>query len=235
MLGDIDNDHIHTHASVARCKPSPECGSQWRAEQLGRPEERVICCPLVYRAESVTHRCRPQILETERLGFSVCGVGLIYEWFTEVGGSPVTLIWVGGGLTKKNIKNEVRGEVFIEVKKGITKGLRGGITKTGKVRVRTKRNGGTRDRVMSGCQSCSWSAEQRKLVSPCPRSRLRTWSRETVLAVPSHASLLVSILRPNLVLTYGVPPSFRVCVRMYSLDQYSLWYNARRPPRWFSW
>ena len=35
---------------------------------------------------------------------------------------------------------------------------------------------------------------------PCPRSRLRIWSRQTVSAVPSRVSLLISILsRLNLV------------------------------------
>ena len=47
----------------------------------------------------------------------------------------------------------------------------------------------------------------RKNLCPCPRSRLRIWSRERGSAVPSHASLLISILRLNLVLTYGIPPS----------------------------
>ena len=36
-------------------------------------------------------------------------------------------------------------------------------------------------------------AEQRKLIIPCPRSRLRIWSRETGSAVPSRVSLLISI------------------------------------------
>ena len=40
-------------------------------------------------------------------------------------------------------------------------------------------------------QSCSWSAEQRKLIFPCPRSRLRIWFRETgfgslILPQPAH-------------------------------------------------
>ena len=35
------------------------------------------------------------------------------------------------------------------------------------------------------------------------------WSRETGSAVPSRVSLLISILRLNLVLTYGIPPEFR--------------------------
>ena len=40
-------------------------------------------------------------------------------------------------------------------------------------------------------------------------SRLRIWSRETGSAVPSRVSLLISILRLNLVLTYGIPPESR--------------------------
>ena len=59
-----------------------------------------------------------------------------------------------------------------------------------------------------GCQSCSWSAEQEKGIFLCPCSRLRIWSRETISAVPSRVSLLISILRLNLVLTYGIPPEF---------------------------
>ena len=50
---------------------------------------------------------------------------------------------------------------------------------------------------------------------PCPRSRLRIWSRETGSGVPSHISLLISILRLNLVLTYGIPPEFRGGVHLY--------------------
>ena len=42
-----------------------------------------------------------------------------------------------------------------------------------------------------------------------PRACLRMWSREMGSAVPSRVSLLISILRLNLVLTYGVPPEFR--------------------------
>ena len=44
---------------------------------------------------------------------------------------------------------------------------------------------------------------------PCPRSRLRVWSREAGSAVPSRVSLLISIQRLNLVPTYGIPPEFR--------------------------
>ena len=55
----------------------------------------------------------------------------------------------------------------------------------------------------------SWSAEQGKWMFPCPRSRLRIWSSETSSAVSSRVSLFVSILRLNVVLTYGIPPGFR--------------------------
>ena len=44
-------------------------------------------------------------------------------------------------------------------------------------------------------------------IFPCPRACLRIWSRETGSAVPSRVSLLISILRLNLVLTYGILPS----------------------------
>ena len=42
-----------------------------------------------------------------------------------------------------------------------------------------------------GCQSCSWSAEQGKLSFPCPRSRLKIWSREMGSAVPFRVSLFI--------------------------------------------
>ena len=48
-----------------------------------------------------------------------------------------------------------------------------------------------------------------KIVFPCPRARLKIWSRETGSAVPPRVSLLISTLRMNLVLTYGIPPEFR--------------------------
>ena len=51
--------------------------------------------------------------------------------------------------------------------------------------------------------------EQGKLIFLCPRACLRLWSREMGSAVPSRVSLLISILRLNLVLTYGIPPEFR--------------------------
>ena len=47
-------------------------------------------------------------------------------------------------------------------------------------------------------------------------SCLRIWSRATGSAIPSRVSLLLSILRPNLVLTYyGIPPEFRGGVHIY--------------------
>ena len=65
-------------------------------------------------------------------------------------------------------------------------------------------------------KSCSRSAEQGKLIFPCLRSsRLRIWTRETGSAVPSRVSLLISILRLNLVLTYGIPPEFRGGVHIF--------------------
>ena len=42
--------------------------------------------------------------------------------------------------------------------------------------------------------------------SPVP---VCVWPRETGSAFPSRVSLLISILRLNLVLTYGIPPEFR--------------------------
>ena len=49
----------------------------------------------------------------------------------------------------------------------------------------------------------------REKIFPSPRACLIIWSRETGSAVPSRVSLLISILRLNLVLTYGIPPEFR--------------------------
>ena len=55
-------------------------------------------------------------------------------------------------------------------------------------------------------------------INPCLCSRLRIWSRETGSAVPSRVSLLISILRLNLVLTYGIPPEFRGGVHLFILE-----------------
>ena len=51
--------------------------------------------------------------------------------------------------------------------------------------------------------------------SPVPVTCLRIWPRETGLAVPSRVSLLISMLRLNLVLTYGIPPEFRGDVHLF--------------------
>ena len=78
---------------------------------------------------------------------------------------------------------------------------------------------------------------------PCPRSRLRIWSGETGSAVPSRVSLLIFILRLNLVLTYGIPPDFRGGVHFYlfkppyaigstpSLSGHAIAYRWRSLPR----
>ena len=44
---------------------------------------------------------------------------------------------------------------------------------------------------------------------PVPVRGLRIWSRETDSAGPSRVRLLISILRLNMVLTYGIPHEFR--------------------------
>ena len=42
-----------------------------------------------------------------------------------------------------------------------------------------------------------------------------SWSRETGSALPSRVSLLISILRLNLALTYEIPHEFRRGVHLY--------------------
>ena len=44
--------------------------------------------------------------------------------------------------------------------------------------------------------------------SNCPGSHLRIWYYEKSSAIPSRVSLLMSIVRLNLVLPYGIPPEF---------------------------
>ena len=61
-------------------------------------------------------------------------------------------------------------------------------------------------------------AEQGKRIIPCPRSRLRILSHEMGSAIPSRDSLLISILRLNLVLTYRIPPEFRGGVHLLSVQ-----------------
>ena len=52
-------------------------------------------------------------------------------------------------------------------------------------------------------------------IFPCSRLRLRIWSRETGSVVASRVSLLISILRLNMALTYGIPPAFRGGVNLF--------------------
>ena len=49
----------------------------------------------------------------------------------------------------------------------------------------------------------------------CSRSCLRICSSKTGSAVPSRVSLLVYILRLNMVLTYGIPPEFHGGVYLF--------------------
>ena len=46
-------------------------------------------------------------------------------------------------------------------------------------------------------------------------------SSPTVSAVPSRVSLLISILRLNLVLTYGIPPEFQGGVHIFILNRHT--------------
>ena len=50
---------------------------------------------------------------------------------------------------------------------------------------------------------------RKKYYSLSPFAPENLTSRETGSAVPSRVSLLISILRLNLVLTHGIPPEFR--------------------------
>ena len=81
---------------------------------------------------------------------------------------------------------------------------------------------------------------ENKISFPCPRACLRIWSRETGSAVPSRVSLLISILRLNLVLTCGIAPEFRGGVHMKppyaigsvpSLSGHAIAYRWRSLPR----
>ena len=63
-----------------------------------------------------------------------------------------------------------------------------------------------------------------KLSFPFPRLRLRIWSRETGSAVPSHASLLISTLKLNLVRTHGILPDFNDAAHIYHI-QYTESFN----------
>ena len=47
------------------------------------------------------------------------------------------------------------------------------------------------------------------------------WPRETGSAIPSRVSLLISILRLNLVLTHRIPPEFRGGVHLFILNRHT--------------
>ena len=55
----------------------------------------------------------------------------------------------------------------------------------------------------------------RENVFTCPRLCLKIWSRETGSAVPSRVSLLISILRLNLVLTGFLPSSAAASIYLF--------------------
>ena len=74
------------------------------------------------------------------------------------------------------------------------------------------------DQPEHGCQSSSWSAQQGKIIFPCPPSRRRIWSVEMGSAVPSRVSPLIVHTQAEsdwLVLTHGIPPAFRDGVQIY--------------------
>ena len=50
---------------------------------------------------------------------------------------------------------------------------------------------------------------------------MRIWSRETGSTVPPRVSLLISILRLNLVLFHGIPPEFRGSVHLFILNRHT--------------
>ena len=50
---------------------------------------------------------------------------------------------------------------------------------------------------------------------------LRIWSREMGSAAPSRVSLLISILRLNLVHTYGIPPEFRSGAHLFIYNRHT--------------
>ena len=90
-----------------------------------------------------------------------------------------------------------------------------------------------------GCQSCSWSAEQGKLMLPCPRSRLRMWPCEMGSAVLSHVSEIIFTLNPGLLLPlfaaasiYLYPQQSSSQSQVYQVTQYcvSTTFTAESPP-----
>ena len=64
----------------------------------------------------------------------------------------------------------------------------------------------------------SWTG---KVIFRCPRSRLKSWSRETGSAVPSRVGLLISVLGLNLALTYEISPGFHGGVHLFILNRHT--------------
>ena len=71
----------------------------------------------------------------------------------------------------------------------------------------------------------SQSKDQPDKVANAARGQLGIWSRETGSAVPPRVSLLISIIRLNLVHTYEIPPDFRGGIYLfkppYAIDSVS--------------
>ena len=71
----------------------------------------------------------------------------------------------------------------------------------------------------------SWSAEQGKLYFPCPRSRLRVWSRETSSAVLSRVSLVILYIQTEsgaCLLTRFLAISAATSVYLYRYSPYAI-------------
>ena len=73
----------------------------------------------------------------------------------------------------------------------------------------------SKDQLGKVANPASGQLKRENEILPCPCSRLRIWSRETVSAVPFCVSLLMSILGLNLVLTCGIRPEFRGGVHLF--------------------
>ena len=87
----------------------------------------------------------------------------------------------------------------------------------------------------------SWSAEQGKCIFPCPRLRLRIWSREMGSAVPSRVCLLILRTQSEYGFTGLLPISAVTPIYLFkppyvigsvpSLSDHAIAYRWRSPPR----
>ena len=50
---------------------------------------------------------------------------------------------------------------------------------------------------------------------PCLGAHLRIWPRKMGSAIPFGVSLLITISRLNLALSYGIPPEFRGGIHLF--------------------